>query len=85
MDKILSARVDEAVIKKIGLLAQKLDTTKKSIIENAVRDYSKKIEEEHKIDILEQTLGAWQRTETPEETVKQIRGVFRKSMERHKR
>jgi hypothetical protein len=84
MDKILSSRIDEAIIKKIGLLAQKLNTTKKFIIENAIREYSQKVEEDHKIDILEQTFGAWQRTETPAETVKQVRDVFRKSMERHK-
>ena len=60
-------------------------SSKKSIIENAIREYSKKIEADQKIDILEQTCGAWQRSETPKETVKQIRNVFRKSMERHKR
>jgi predicted transcriptional regulator len=84
MDKILSTRVDEAIIKQIGLLAQKLATTKKAIIENAVRDYFKKVETDQDVDILEKTFGAWQRTETPEETVRQIRNEFRKSMERHK-
>ncbi len=85
MDKILSSRIDEAIIKKIGLLAQKLNTSKKSVIENAIREYSQKVEEDHKIDILEQTSGAWQRSESPAKTVKQVRDVFRKSMERHKR
>jgi len=54
MDNILSSRIDEAIIKKIGLLAQKLNTSKKSVIENAIREYSQKVEEDYKIDILEQ-------------------------------
>jgi predicted transcriptional regulator len=37
MDKILSARVDETTIRKIGLLAQKLKKTKKAVIEEAIR------------------------------------------------
>lgn len=85
MDKIFSSRIDEAVINKIGVLAQKLNTSKKSIIENAIKEYSQKVEKDHKVDILEQTCGAWQRTESPEETVKNARDVFRKSMERNKR
>jgi len=40
MDKIFSSKIDEAVIHKIGLLAQKLNTSKKSIIETAIREYS---------------------------------------------
>lgn len=85
MDKIFSSRIDEAVIHKIGILAQKLNTSKKSIIETAIREYSQQIEKDHKIDILEQTCGAWQRTETPAETVKNVKDAFRKSMERNKR
>lgn len=42
MDKILSARVDESVIKKIGTLALTLRMTKKAVIEAAVRAYSEK-------------------------------------------
>lgn len=84
MDKVLSARVDEAVIKKIGLLAQRLSTTKKEILENAITEYFKKIDSEQNLDILEHTSGAWQRQETPEETIKQIRTIFRGSMERYK-
>jgi predicted transcriptional regulator len=37
MDKILSARIDEAVIRQIALLARELNTTKKAVIESAVK------------------------------------------------
>ena len=85
MDKILSARVDEAVIRRIGALAQQLGTTKKAVIEGAVRYYAEKIEKERNTDVLEQTLGAWQREEPADETVAQIRETFRRSMHRYRR
>ncbi len=85
MDKIFSARVDESIIKRIGLLAQKLSTTKKSVIENAILVYSEQVETDKKLDILERTFGAWQRDESPDKTVKHVRDTFRKSMERHKK
>lgn len=83
MDKILSARVDEPTIQKIGLLAQKLKKTKKAVIEEAIRSYANQSDLSQAIDILDQTCGAWNRTEPPLETVIRGREAFRKSMERH--
>lgn len=85
MDKIFSARVDESVILRIGVLARQLKTTKKAIIEGAVRLYAEKIEKENNIDILEQTLGAWNRTESHGKTLKKVRKAFRDSMERYQK
>lgn len=83
MDKILSARISESIIQRIRVLSQELHTTKKSIIEAAILSYAEKIEAEKGIDVLEQTLGAWQRKGSPAENTEQIRHAFRKSMERH--
>ncbi len=85
MDKILSARVDETIIRRIGVLAQELDTTKKAVIEAAILSYADKIEAEKKIDVLEKTPGAWKRKESAEEDIEHARRTFRKSMERHQR
>ena len=85
MDKILSARVDESVISQIGALARKLGTTKKAIIEKAIRLYAEKMGKEDGFDVLKETLGAWQRKESPGETVKKARKAFRSSMERHRK
>lgn len=85
MDKILSARVDEAIVQQLGRLAQKLHTTKKAVIEAAILAYAEKAETEKGIDIWEETLGAWKRPESPGETVKQIRFAFRESMKRYQR
>ena len=85
MDKILSARVDEAVLRKLGLLAARLKTTKKAIIEKAILAFEEKAAIESEVDALKQTLGAWKRDESPEQTVERSRKAFRKSMERHHR
>lgn len=84
MDKILSARVDEAVIQRIGALARQLGTTKKTVIESAVRSFAEKIEKEGDTDVLEQTFGVWDRKESPQTTVKEARKAFRASMRRYR-
>ena len=85
MDKIMSTRIDEAVIRHIGLLAKRLGTSKKAVLENAVRYYAEKIEAEQGFDVLTHTLGSWQRDEAAAETVKTIKETMRKSQERYKR
>jgi hypothetical protein len=85
MDKIMSTRMDEAVIQHIGMLARTLGTSKKAVLENAVLFYSEKIEAEQGFDILTHTFGSWQRDESTAETVKLIKEVMRKSQERYKR
>ncbi len=85
MDKIMSTRIDEAVIRYIDLLAKRLGTSKKAVLENAVRYYAEKIEAEQGFDVLTHTFGSWQRNETASETVQVIKDTMRKSQERHKR
>jgi predicted transcriptional regulator len=82
MDKILSARVQESVIQRIGSLARRLHTSKKRIIEDAVQNYADKIDHEDKFDVFEQTCGAWRRKESARRMVEEARGTFRKSMVR---
>ena len=83
MDKIFSARVDESIIRQVSSMAHELRTTKKAIIEAAIRCYAKTVAQEKQEDILEKTLGAWQRNEKPRETVERSRTAFRRSMNRH--
>jgi len=82
MDKVLSARVDESVVTKIGVLARELHTTKKSIIEGAIRLFAEKMEEEQGLDVFDLTCGAWSRNEAPQETVCRARRAFSDSMTR---
>ncbi len=85
MDKVLSARVDERVLHQINMLAKELHTSKKSVIEEAIMTYVKKIEAEKGMDVLDLTSGAWKRDESAEEIVSKARTAFRKSMERHRK
>ena len=85
MDKIMSTRMDEAVVRRIGILAKKLGTSKKAVLENAVRCYADKIEAEQGFDIFTHTLGSWQRDESAAEVVRTIKDTTRKSQERYKR
>ena len=85
MDKIMSTRIDEAVIRHIGMLAKRLGTSKKAVLENAIRYYAEKIEEEQGFDILTHTFGSWKRDESAAETVQSIKDTMRKSQARYKR
>jgi hypothetical protein len=84
MDKIMSTRIDEAVIRHIGLLAKKLGTSKKAVLENAVRYYAEKIEAEQGFDVLTHTFGTWQRDDSAAETVQAVKDTMHKSQERYK-
>ena len=85
MDKIMSTRMDEAIIRRIGMLATKLGMSKKAVIENAVLYYAEKIETERDFDILSHTFGSWKRDEPAAETVGKIKDTMRRSQERYKR
>ena len=84
MDKIVLTRMDEAVIRHIGMLAKKLVTSKKAVLQNAVRYYAEKIEAEKGFDVLTQTFASWQRDKSAHEIVHTIKGTMRKSQERYK-
>lgn len=84
MDKVLSARVDETVMHRIGDLARRLHTSKKRIIEEAVRSYAARVDEDEKSDVFERTAGAWDREESPDQLVEAAREAFRKGMERYR-
>jgi predicted transcriptional regulator len=85
MDKILSARIDEEIVQKISLIASELKTTKKKVIENAILEYADKIGKKGEIDVLEITLGAWNREEAAEETINSIKSAFKQTMVRHQK
>jgi hypothetical protein len=84
MDKILSARVDEAVILRIGSLARRLKTSKKQILQNAVELYAETVEADSKSDVFEKTSGAWKRREPAAQTVRDVRKEFNRSMKRRR-
>jgi len=85
MDQIFSARIDEAVHRRITELARRLKTTKKSVVERAILDLARQIDEEEGTDVFAQTLGAWEREETAPDSIEHSKRAFRDGMERHHR
>jgi len=82
MDRILSARVDEGVVALLEALARKLGRSKKAVLEDAVRCLAQRTEGGAGLDVLEETFGAWQRTESAAAVVRRVRGAFRGSLGR---
>jgi hypothetical protein len=85
MDRIFSARLDEVVVHRIGILAHRLHLPKKRVLERAVQVFSEQVEGMEKDDFLEQTFGAWRRREPAKVLVKKARAAFKRSMERRRR
>ena len=83
MDKVFSTRIDEATVHTLESLAIALRTSKKRIVEDAIRLYSESVEQ--KPDPLDQSFGAWRRAEPPDELLGQMRAAFEESMRRHQR
>lgn len=83
MDKIISARIDEASANRISALARQLRTSKKAILERAIELFAAHIDTQEETDVFEKTSGAWIRKESPEQLVKAIRKAFRDSMLRN--
>ena len=83
MDKVLSTRVDEEVVQTLDALARTLQTSKKHIVEDAIRLYSETVAQ--RPDPLEQSFGAWRRSEAPDELHHRVRAAFEDSMHRHQR
>ena len=84
MDKVLSARIDESVLSRIGSLARLLHTSKKKVIENAVLMYAEKVDQEQGSDVFQETCGTWRRKESADEIVGEARKIFRQSMPRQR-
>ena len=85
MERIISARVDESVAVLIGTLAQRLHTSKKRVIEEAMKAYSGAVGVHADDALLDSTAGCWCRKEAPEVTVAHARKAFNAAYRRHHR
>ena len=85
MDKILSARVDEVVLRRLSYLARRLRSSKKAVIERAIIDLAERVESGDNEYELVESFGAWKRDGSPEVTTDRVREAFQSSMERHRR
>jgi predicted transcriptional regulator len=85
MDKVFSTRIDESAAALVNSLARQLQSTKKQVVEQAIELFAAKVASEQKEGIWEQSFGAWNRDESPLDTVEAARTAFRGSFERVRR
>ena len=85
MEKIFSARLDEAILDELDRVTRRLGMTKRQFLEEAIRLRAKQLSGETGVDIWAETLGAWKRTESPQATIRTARRAFRRSFGRHHR
>jgi len=85
MHRILSARIDDSIYRKIKDLSLKMHASPKAVIEKAIDLLGKNYQEASKSDIFDETCGVWNRKETPAETVSNIRAMFNAGMKRYER
>jgi hypothetical protein len=85
VEKIFSARLDEAVLDELDRVTRRLAITKKQFLEEAIRMRAQQLSNQEGMDIWTETLGAWVRREKPETTIRRTREKFRQSFERRHR
>lgn len=85
MEKVFSARVDEAVLDDLDRAVRKLGITKRQFLEEAIRLRVQELAQQEDMDIWAETLGAWRRREAAAAIVRRARRHFQRSFERHHR
>lgn len=83
MQKIFSARLDEAAIDEMDRVTRKLGISKRQFLEEAIQLRAAGLSREEHGDVWSDTLGAWQRREDGATTIRRARRVFQRSFERH--
>jgi len=83
MDKILSTRLDESIVHRISHLARELKTSKKQVIESAIRLLAEKVDDDQQTDVFKQTFASWEREDSVKQIISKGRKEFNKSMRRH--
>jgi len=82
MDKILSARLDEAAVQQLDALSHSLRITKKQLLEEMIFRKAREVAESSGEDVFSATSGTWKRREGVEKTIAEIRGKFEAGMRR---
>jgi|RhiMetdeSRZDD1v2_1073273.scaffolds.fasta_scaffold880413_2 hypothetical protein len=85
MDRVFSARLDEAVIDELDRVTKQLGMTKKEFLEDAIRSRAAEVSAQTARNVWRETLGAWKRREAAETTIRRIRKSVEGSFARHQR
>ena len=82
MQKIFSTRLEEATLHELDRATRKLGISKRQFLEEAIRLRAQTIDRRAGDDVWSDTLGAWQRAERPEHTIRRARRVFQRAFVR---
>lgn len=83
MQKIFSARLDEAVLDELDRVTRKLRISKRQFLEDAIHQHAEALAGDAQGDVWSETAGAWRRSESPVTTIRRARQAFRRSFGRH--
>ena len=81
MDKIFSARLDEAALDEMERVTRRLKMTKRKFLEEAIHFRAQQLGEGSQ-DVWNDTSGVWRRKEPVEKTIRSAREEFRRTFER---
>lgn len=85
MQRIFSTRLDEAVLDQLDRATRRLNVSKRQFVEEAIRLRAEQVTGRDDSDVWSETLGAWQRRERPETTIRRARRAVQRSVARHRR
>ena len=85
MQKIFSARIDEAVLDEMHRVTRKLGMSKRQFLEEAIQLRARSLGGDAGGDVWSETLGAWRRAENPHATIRRARQAFRRTFDRRPR
>lgn len=83
MDKVMSARLDEAVIDEMEKVGRRLKLTKKRFLEQAIKTQIALLSTAADTDIWAETSGIWKSPEKTEVILEKVRRPFRRTFSRH--
>ena len=83
MQKIFSARLEEATLEELERATRQLGMSKRQFLEEAIRLRAQALTRAAGDDVWTETLGAWRRPASPRTTIRQARSAFRRSFVRH--
>ena len=82
MQKIFSARLDEAALDEMDRVTRKLRMSKRQFLEEAIWLRAHAVRSDDGGDVWSETLGAWRRSESPETTIGRARRAFERTFSR---
>ena len=83
MQKIFSARIDEAVLNELERVTRQRGISKRQFLEEAIREHAAGMNVDGDGDVWADTLGTWRRREQPATTIRRARQAFRGTFTRH--